>query len=71
MKAQHGIDVKARVENERKKLNEEYFKKSGKLYKESTLKSKVNGIDVMVRMEVLDKFYKILVGLLSKAKGIE
>lgn len=71
MKAQHGIDVKARVENERKKLNEEYLKKTGKLYKESTLKSKVNGIDVMVRMGALDKFNSILIGLLAKAKGIE
>jgi phage anti-repressor protein len=71
MKAQHGIDVKARVENERRKINAEHYEKTGKLYAESTLKSKVNGIDVMVRMEVLDKFNYILIGLLAKAKGIE
>jgi Rha family phage regulatory protein len=70
MKAQHGIDVKARVENERRKINAEHYEKTGKLYAESTLKSKVNGIDVMVRMGVLDKFNNILVGLLAKAKGI-
>jgi hypothetical protein len=71
MKSQHGIDVKARVENERRKINAERYEKTGKLYAESTLRSKVNGIDVMVRMEVLDKFNNILVGLLAKAKGIE
>jgi Rha family phage regulatory protein len=71
MKAQHGIDVKARVENERRKINAEHYEKTGKLYAESTLKSKVNGIDVMVRMGVLEKFNTILVGLLAKAKGIE
>ncbi len=71
LKAQHGIDVKARVENERRKINAEHYEKTGKLYAESTLKKKINGVDVMVRMNVLDKFYYILVGLLAKAKGIE
>ncbi|KAA0547545.1 Rha family transcriptional regulator [Bacillus sp. BGMRC 2118] len=70
MKAQHGIDIPARVENERRKVNAAYFEKKGKLYAESTLKSKVNGIDVMVRLGVLDKFNRILIGLLAKAKGI-
>ncbi|WP_339147672.1 antA/AntB antirepressor family protein [Sutcliffiella sp. BMC8] len=68
LKAQHGIDVKARVENERRKLNAEYYQRTGKLYAESTLKQKVNGIDVMVRMECLDKFNIILTGFLTKAK---
>jgi Rha family phage regulatory protein len=71
LKAQHGIDIKARVENERRNINAERLRKTGKVYAESTLKQKVNGIDVMVRMGVLDKFNKILVGLLAKAKGIE
>jgi phage anti-repressor protein len=71
LKAKHGIDVKARVENERRKINAEHYQKKGKLYAESTLKQKVNGIDVMVRMEVLDKFNSILVGLLNKARGFE
>lgn len=71
LKAQHGIDIKTRVENERRKINAEHYEKTGKLYAESTLKSKVNGIDVMVRMGVLEKFNNILVGLLAKAKGIE
>jgi phage anti-repressor protein len=71
LKAQHGIDVKARVENERRKINAEYYEKKGKLYAESTLKQKVNGIDVMVRMGVLEKFNAILVGLLTKARGFE
>ncbi|MFS0864097.1 antA/AntB antirepressor family protein [Fredinandcohnia sp. 179-A 10B2 NHS] len=70
MKAQHGIDVPARVENERRKINAAYYEKTGRLYAESTLKRKVNGIDVMVRMQVLDKFNNILVGFLAKAKGI-
>jgi len=69
MKAQHGIDVKQRVENERDRINAEHFHKTGKYYAESTLKSKVNGIDVMVRMGALDKFNAILVGMLAKVKG--
>lgn len=68
LKAKHGIDVKARVENERRKLNAEYYQRTGKLYAESTLKQKVNGIDVMVRMACLDKFNQILAGFLTKAK---
>jgi Rha family phage regulatory protein len=71
LKARHGIDVKVRVENERRKLNADYYAKKGKLYAESTLKQKVNGIDVMVRMGSLEKFNTILVGLLAKARGFE
>lgn len=71
LKAKHGIDVKVRVENERRKINAEYYEKKGKLYAESTLKQKVNGIDVMVRMGALEKFNTILVGLLAKARGFE
>jgi hypothetical protein len=65
----HGIDVRLKIDYERMKLNEEYFKKKGKYYAESTLKSKVKGIDVMERMGVLDKFYRILYSLLAEAKG--
>jgi len=71
MKAQHGIDVKQRVENERNRINIEHFNKTGKYYAESTLRSKVNGIDVMVRVGILDKFNSILIGLLAKGKGLE
>jgi Rha family phage regulatory protein len=71
LKAKHGIDVKARVENERRRVNAEYYEKKGKLYAESTLKQKVNGIDVMVRMGAIEKFNTILVGLLAKARGFE
>jgi Rha family phage regulatory protein len=70
MQAQYGIDVRARVENERQRINEEHYRKTGRYYAESTLKKKVNGIDIMVRMGCLDKFHKILVGLLAKAKGV-
>ncbi|KYD12405.1 ORF6N domain-containing protein [Saccharococcus caldoxylosilyticus] len=70
MQAQYGIDVRTRVENERQRINEEHYRKTGKYYAESTLKKKVNGIDIMVRMGCLDKFHKILVGLLAKAKGV-
>jgi Rha family phage regulatory protein len=70
MQAQYGIDVRTRVENERRRINEEYYRKTGKYYAESTLKKKVNGIDIMVRMGCLDKFHKILVGLLAKAKVV-
>lgn len=69
MQARHGIDVRQRVENERHRINIEHFNSTGRYYAESTLKKKVNGIDVMVRMGVLDKFNEILVGLLAKAKG--
>lgn len=69
LKAKHGIDVRQRVENERHKINVERFNSTGKYYAESTLKSRVNGIDVMVRMGVLDKFNEILVGMLTRAKG--
>ncbi|MCM3165114.1 antA/AntB antirepressor family protein [Metabacillus litoralis] len=69
MKAKHGIDIPSRVENERRKINAEHYEKTGKLYANATLKKKVNGIDVMVRIGVLDKFNTILVGFLSEAKG--
>lgn len=69
LKSAHGIDVKQRVENERAKIQDDYNKKTGKWYSESTLKSKVNGIDVMVRIDCLDKFNSILVGLLAKEKA--
>lgn len=66
---QHGIDVLRRVEVERTKYNADYFDRTGKNYALKTLKAKVTGIDVMVRMGVLDKFHAILVGLLARAKG--
>ncbi|WP_051459463.1 ORF6N domain-containing protein [Paenibacillus zanthoxyli] len=66
---QHGVDVPRRVKIEREKLDEDYFSRTGKHYAESTLKQKRSGIDVMVRMGVLDKFNAILVGLLAKVKG--
>ncbi|SFE42810.1 hypothetical protein SAMN04487969_102470 [Paenibacillus algorifonticola] len=65
---QHGIDVRQRVANERERINAEHYSKKGKRYSESTLKSKVNGIDVMVRDGVLDRFNAILVGLLAAEK---
>ncbi|MNJ52526.1 hypothetical protein D3C77_478660 [compost metagenome] len=68
MKARFGIDVKTRAENERDRIDQEYFERTGKHYSLSTLKKKVNGIDVMVRMGVLDKFNEILVGMLAAAK---
>jgi phage anti-repressor protein len=66
---QHGIDVPRVVENERKRLNDQRIVETGKPYAEKTLKSKVSGITIMVRMGVLDKFHTILVGLFAKAKG--
>jgi len=68
LKSKHGIDVKQRVENEREKIQTAYINKTGRPYSESTLKSRVNGMDIMVRMGCLDKFHTILVGLLSKEK---
>lgn len=70
MKARFGIDVKTRAENERDRIDQEYFERTGKHYSLSTLKKKVNGIDVMVRMGVLDKFNEILVGMLASVKKI-
>jgi hypothetical protein len=66
---QHGLDIPRRVQSERQRVDLDYFKLSGKHYADKTLKSKVTGIDVMVRMGVLDKFHSILVGMLAKAKG--
>lgn len=68
LKKAHGIDVKQRVENEREKAQNAYNARTGKWYSESTLKSRVNGMDVMVRMGCLDKFNNILVAMLSKEK---
>lgn len=68
LKDQHGIDVRQRVQNERDRIQAEYNKRTGKWYAESTLKNKVNGIDVMVREECLDKFQSILSGMLAKEK---
>jgi hypothetical protein len=69
LKSAHGIDVRQRVENERERIQKDYNAKTGKFYSESTLKSKVNGIDVMVRLGCLDKFNTILVGMLAKEKA--
>jgi hypothetical protein len=69
LKSAHGIDVRQRVENERERIQKDYNAKTGKFYSESTLKSKVNGIDVMVRLGCLDKFNTILVGMLAKEKS--
>ncbi|CAH1205823.1 hypothetical protein PAECIP111893_02430 [Paenibacillus plantiphilus] len=69
LKSAHGIDVRQRVENERARIQEDYNNKTGKWYSESTLKQKVNGITVMVRLGCLDKFNTILVGLLAKEKA--
>lgn len=66
---QHGIDVRRRVSHERDRKDAEYFAKTGRHYATATLKKNVTGIDVMVRMGVLDKFHSILVGLLAKAKS--
>jgi len=66
---QHGIDVPRRTKSERERVDEDYHDRTGRHYAEKTLKQKVTGIDVMVRMGVLDKFYSILVGLLAKAKS--
>lgn len=68
LKDRHGIDVRQRVQNERDRIQAEYNKRTGKWYAESTLKNKVNGIDVMVREECLDKFQSILSGMLAKEK---
>lgn len=68
LKSKHGIDVRQRVDNEREKIQTAYINKTGRPYSESTLKSRVNGMDIMVRMGCLDKFNTILVGLLSKEK---
>ncbi|MBY9077248.1 hypothetical protein KIH86_03505 [Paenibacillus sp. HN-1] len=66
---QHGIDVPRVMENERKRLNDQRIAETGKPYAEKTLKSRVSGITIMVRMGVLDKFHAILVGLLAKEKA--
>jgi hypothetical protein len=68
LKSAHGIDVRQRVSNEREKAQIDYNNKTGKWYSESTLKGRVNGIDIMVRLGCLDKFHSILTGLLAKEK---
>ncbi|MGF9909520.1 Rha family transcriptional regulator [Brevibacillus porteri] len=69
MKDQHGIDVPQKVKNEREKVNQVQIAAKGKPYAESTLKSKVNGIDVMVRNGWLEKFSVILTSLLAQEKA--
>ncbi|MDC0763464.1 Rha family transcriptional regulator [Brevibacillus sp. AG] len=69
MKDQHGIDVPLKVKNEREKVNQAQIAAKGKPYAESTLKSKVNGIDVMVRNGWLEKFSVILASLLAQEKA--
>lgn len=69
MKDQHGIDVPQKVKNEREKVNQAQIAAKGKPYAESTLKSKVNGIDVMVRNGWLEKFSVILASLLAQVKA--
>jgi Rha family phage regulatory protein len=68
LKYQHGIDVRQRVSNERERIQLNYHESTGKWYAESTLKQRVNGIDVMVRLGCLDKFQLILSGMLAKEK---
>lgn len=46
-----GINVILRVNNRREKLNNEYFKKTGKKYSEKTLKQKVTGLKVIKEEE--------------------
>jgi hypothetical protein len=67
-KQKHGIDIPRRVANERQKIQDERIEKTGKPYAESTLKSKVNGLDIMVRSECLDLFHEVLVAWLAKEK---
>lgn len=67
---QHGLDIPRRLNNERERIDADYFERTGRHYAEKTLKQKVSGIDVMVRMGVLDKFHSILVGKLAKVKGM-
>ncbi|MFF2156093.1 Rha family transcriptional regulator [Paenibacillus chitinolyticus] len=69
LKRMHGIDIKRRLDNERDRVQNEYHNKKGKYYSESTLRNKVTGIDIMVRMGVLDKFHSIIVGMLAKEKA--
>lgn len=68
LKSAHGIDVRQRVANEREKAQKAYNDRTGKWYSESTLKSKINGMDIMVRLGCLDKFHSILTGMLAKEK---
>lgn len=69
LKERHGIDVPRRVENERSKIQDEYHERTGRWYAEATLRQKVNGIDIMVRMNCLDQFHEIAVGWLAKEKN--
>ena len=69
LKNRHGIDIKRRMENEREKIQKQYEEKTGRHYAESTLKQKVNGIDIMVREGCLGEFNEIIVAQLSAEKA--
>lgn len=68
LKQKHGFDVVVRVKNERDRIQGEYFEKKGKYYADSTIKNKVNGIDVIVRNGWVLQYFEVLTGWLAKEK---
>lgn len=68
LKQKHGFDVVTRVRNERDRIQRDYFEKKGKYYAESTIKQKVNGIDVVIRNGWAIQYLEVLTGWLTKEK---
>ncbi|MDT3417138.1 phage anti-repressor protein [Brevibacillus aydinogluensis] len=66
IKDKYGIDVLRRVENERQRINHRRIAEGLMPYTFSTLKHKVNGMDILCRMNMLSDVLEIVAGLSIK-----
>lgn len=66
LRDKQGFDVMQRVENERKRLNEERAASGQKRYAEATLRKMVNGMDILERNGMLSDVLEIVAGLAGR-----
>ena len=64
----HGIDIKTRVNNAKKKLQKERVESGKAPYKESTLKQKVKGTDIIKELKLEKNIVEILMAMGSELK---
>lgn len=66
LKDKHGINVMTRVNNRREEIQIKRLKDNKKPYAESTLKQKVNGLDIIFQENFEEEVMGILVGFISQ-----
>lgn len=59
----HGIDIMQRVQNRREQIQRDRKRQGLKPYAKSTLENKVNGMDIIVELDLMREVMKILAGL--------